>query len=334
MSELRFDGRVVAVTGAGRGLGREFALLLASRGASVVVNDIGSAADEARYLDGEKGHTAATDVVNEITAAGGAAIENFADVSDPDGARSIVEDAVENFGGIDIVINNAGVVITNSFTELSVADLDKCFGVHVRGSFLVSQAAWPHMKAASYGRILNVCSVDGVLFGNRRHAAYDAAKGGLAGLTRGMSAEGIESGIQVNGLLPGAMTRGHASVDHSLSPSASIEMRPELVAPAATYLVHEECDVTGRFYAASSGRMGLVFTAAAEDFKMSRRIFLRSQLGITGQRLTLQRSSSFLQILLTTTRCESACSEALSREGLSRCAFCNVRSSGSWLSTC
>jgi NAD(P)-dependent dehydrogenase (short-subunit alcohol dehydrogenase family) len=266
-ADVRFDGRVAVVTGAGRGLGREFALELARRGAAVVVNDIGSSADEARYGGGEHGRTAAVDVAEEITAAGGTAVANLGDVSDPDSARSIVNDAISTFQRIDIIVNNAGVVITNDFADLTLADLDTCLGVHVRGAFLVSQAAWPYLAKAGYGRILNVCSVDGVLFGNRRHTAYDAAKGGLAGLTRGMAADGRELGIHVNGLLPGAMTRGHASVDHSLSPSAAIEMRPELVAPAAAYLVHEDCPVTGRFYAASSGRMGLVFTAAAEGFQ-------------------------------------------------------------------
>jgi NAD(P)-dependent dehydrogenase (short-subunit alcohol dehydrogenase family) len=171
---------------------------------------------------------------------------------------------VRSFGGLDIVINNAGVVITAEFSDLSVADLDSCYAVHVRGAFLVCKAAWSYLAKADGGRVLNVCSVDGVLFGNQRHTAYDAAKGGLAGLTRGLAADGRDLGIGVNGLLPGAMTRGHASIDHALSPAAVIDMRPELVAPAAAWLVHHDCPVTGRFYAASSGRMGLVFTAAAE----------------------------------------------------------------------
>jgi NAD(P)-dependent dehydrogenase (short-subunit alcohol dehydrogenase family) len=253
------------VTGAGRGLGREFALLLARLGAAVVVNDVGTSMDAKRYGAGASADTnAASDAVNDIVATGGRAVASLADVSDPAGAASIIDAAVQSFGGVDIVINNAGVVITNDFADLTLADLDACLGVHVRGSFLVAQAAWAHMSKAGYGRILNVCSVDGVLFGNKRHAAYDAAKGGLAGLTRGMAEDGKAVGIAVNGLLPGAMTRGHASVDHSLTPSASIDMRPELVAPAAAFLVHEQCTVTGRFYAANSARMGRVFTAAVE----------------------------------------------------------------------
>jgi NAD(P)-dependent dehydrogenase (short-subunit alcohol dehydrogenase family) len=269
MTDLRFDGRVAVVTGAGRGLGREFALLLARRGAAVVVNDVGVSADAARYgaTPGAEIASVADEVVREIEALGGRAVANTADVSNPDTARTIVEDAIEHFGQIDAIINNAGVVITGDFMDLSVDDLDKSFAVHVRGSFLVARAAWPYMTKAGYGRILNVVSVDGNLFGNLRHSAYDAAKGGLGGLTRGMAADGLEAGIAVNGLLPGAYTRGQRSVDPKLTPHGTIDMRPELVAPAAVFLVHEQCPVTGRFYAASSGRMGRMFTAAVEGFQ-------------------------------------------------------------------
>jgi NAD(P)-dependent dehydrogenase (short-subunit alcohol dehydrogenase family) len=269
VTELRFDGRVAVVTGAGRGLGREFALLLARRGAAVVVNDIGVSADADRYgaTPGADQPSVADEVVREIVASGGSAVANTADVSDPDTAHSIVGDAIQNFGQIDIVINNAGVVITRDFIDLTPADVDRSFAVHVRGSFLVAQSAWGYMTKAGYGRILNVVSVDGNLFGNLRHTAYDAAKAGLAGLTRGMSVDGAELGIAVNGLLPGANTRGQRSVDPKLTPHGTIDMRPQLVAPAAAYLVHEQCAVSGRFYAASSGRMGRVFTAAVEGFQ-------------------------------------------------------------------
>lgn len=267
MNDVRFDGRVAVVTGAGRGLGREFALLLARRGAAVVVNDIGRSSDASRYTGDTGPSNVADEVAAEINASGGSAVANTADVTSPDSAHTMIDDAIGRFGRVDIVINNAGVVITAPFAELTPADLDKCYNVHVRGSFLVAKAAWPHMTKAGYGRILNVVSVDGVLFGNLQHAAYDAAKGGLAGLTRAMAIEGSELGISVNGLLPGAMTRGHASVDPSLSPHKVIDMRPERVAPAAAFLVHEQCPVSGRFYAASSGRMGRVFTAAAEGFQ-------------------------------------------------------------------
>jgi len=272
MSELRFDGRVAVVTGAGRGLGREFALLLAARGAHVVVNDIGVSVDRDRYEAGSPepgavpaGEQAAS-VVDEIVAAGGDAVANTSDVGDPAGARDIVATAVESFGGIDIVINNAGVVMTGSFEDVPVADLVACFDVNVKGPFQVMQAAWGHMRRARYGRILNVCSVDGVLLGNPGHSPYDAAKAGLAGLTRAVASEGAELGIQVNGLLPGARTRGSRSTDPAYVP-VGIDMRASLVAPGAGWLVHEQCPANGQFFACSSGRMGVVFTGAAAGFQ-------------------------------------------------------------------
>ncbi len=264
--DLRFDGKVAAVTGAGRGLGREFALALAARGAAVVVNDIGSSTDAQRYGDEAK-HDPAAEVVETIIARGGRARANTASVSDAKGAASIIDDALEAFGRIDIVINNAGVVITDDFESLTVSALTACYDVHVKGAFQVSQRAWRPMRERGGGRILNVCSVDGIVFGNLRHAAYDAAKGGLAGLTRAMAIEGERHGIVVNGLLPGAYTRGQKSVDPSLSPVNFIDMRPELVAPSACWLVHEACKLNGAFFASSSGRIGRVFTGVAAGFQ-------------------------------------------------------------------
>ena len=264
--ELRFDGKVAVVTGAGRGLGREFALALAARGAAVVVNDIGSSVDSARYGEAAAPNPAA-EVVETIIARGGRARVNAASVTSASGAASIVDDAIDAYGGIDIVINNAGVVITEAFEDLTVEQLSACFDVHVKGALLVSQRAWKPMRLQGGGRILNVCSVDGIVFGNLRHAAYDAAKGGLAGLTRAMAIEGEQHGILVNGLLPGAYTRGQKSVDQSLSPVNLIDMRPELVAPTACWLVHEQFDQTGAFFASSSGRIGRVFTGVAAGFQ-------------------------------------------------------------------
>jgi NAD(P)-dependent dehydrogenase (short-subunit alcohol dehydrogenase family) len=262
MADLGFDGKVAIITGAGGGLGRQHALLLASRGAQVVINDLGGS------VSGEGGSEGpAQTTAKEIEGLGGVAVADTNSVATPEGGEAVVQTALDNFGRIDIVINNAGVVITADFLDLTPADIDKSFAVHVRGSFLVAQAAWSHMAKAGYGRILNVVSVDGNLFGNVRHTAYDAAKGGLAGLTRGMAVDGQGLGIAVNGLLPGAYTRGQRSIDPKLTPHGTIDMRPELVAPAAAFLVHEECPVTGRFYAASSGRMGRVFTAAVEGFQ-------------------------------------------------------------------
>lgn len=270
---LRFDGKVAVVTGSGRGLGREFALALAARGAAVVVNDIGSSVDTQRYGASEASADPAAEVVEAIIEAGGRAVANRGSVSDPAGAASIVDDALSAFGRIDIIINNAGVVITDDFETLSVDALMACYAVHVKGAFQVSQRAWGPMRRQGGGRILNVCSVDGVVFGNLGHAAYDAAKGGLAGLTRGMAIEGEQHNIAVNGLLPGAYTRGQKSVDQSLTPVAFIDMRPELVAPTACWLVHEECRLNGAFFASSSGRIGRVFTGVAAGFQDNPALF-------------------------------------------------------------
>jgi NAD(P)-dependent dehydrogenase (short-subunit alcohol dehydrogenase family) len=265
---VRFDGRIAVVTGAGRGLGREFCLLLAQRGASVVVNDVGRSADARRYRDVDvDASDPATAVADEIRSSGGVAVANRADVSDPLAAASIIDQAIAEFGRCDIVINNAGVVISGPFEDLTANDLATSWGVHVLGSFNVIKAAWQHMRERGSGHILNVCSVDGVLFGNDGYSIYDAAKGGLAGLTRGLAVEAARQGIVVNGLLPGALTRGQKSAHSSASPAGRLDMSPALVAPPACWLVHDECDVSGKFFIASSGRMGTVFTSVAEGYQ-------------------------------------------------------------------
>jgi NAD(P)-dependent dehydrogenase (short-subunit alcohol dehydrogenase family) len=271
MAPVRFDGRVAVVTGAGRGLGREFALLLASRGAAVVVNDIGVALDAERYRSGTMDRDTPSDpaqaVAEEIRAAGGVAEASHADVTDAAQVGHMVEMAAQRLGPVDVVINNAGIVLTAPFEELTGEMFSRSFDVHVRGAFNVAQAAWSSMSERGYGRILNICSVDGVLFGNLRHTAYDAAKGGVAGLTRGMAVDGAAHGIHANGLLPGAFTRGQDSVDHSLTPAAVIDMSPRLVAPGACWLVHEDCQATGAFFTCSSARMGVVFAGVGEGYQ-------------------------------------------------------------------
>ncbi|MDB5680770.1 MAG: short-chain dehydrogenase [Sphingomonas bacterium] len=260
-SPLRFDGKVAVVTGAGKGLGRGFALELGRRGATVIVNDIASADD---------GTPLAEQVAEEIRAEGGQAKANTASVADAEGAASIVDDAL-SFARIDIIINNAGCLLLGPFETFPIADLVTTFDVHVKGAFMIIQRAWPHMRAQGGGHVLNVASIGGNIVGNMNHAGYDTAKGALSGLTRTLALEGAEVGIKVNGLFPGAFTGmvKHAvnSVDQSISPNLEIDMRPELVAPTAAWLVHDACGLTGTFFASSSGRLGRVFPGVAEGFQ-------------------------------------------------------------------
>jgi NAD(P)-dependent dehydrogenase (short-subunit alcohol dehydrogenase family) len=263
------------VTGAGRGLGRTFALALARRGASVVVNDIGISRDADRYsaLQGDAAsfgadagrRDVADSVVGEIRTFGGEAVASRADVSDPQAAATMVNDAIEHYGRMDIIINNAGIVIHGDFASLTSQDLQAALGVHVAGAFHVTNAAWPTMQAQQYGRVLNVGSVAGVVIGVPRHAVYDAAKGGLAGLTLSLAAEGGPHGIRVNCLLPSADTRCSMSVHRAYSRPPGLTT--EVVGPAACWLVHEDCPAQGNLYMAGGGRMARVFTAIAEGYQ-------------------------------------------------------------------
>jgi NAD(P)-dependent dehydrogenase (short-subunit alcohol dehydrogenase family) len=269
---LRFDGRVAVVTGAGRGLGREFALLLARRGSAVVVNDIGRSMDQERYdASADTITQVAQQVVDEIKASGGSAVASTADVSDPAAAESIVTTAVDAFGGVDIVINNAGILPHASLEELTPEQFMATLAVHVGGAFHVSRAAWPHFRRHGYGRIVNVCSSIGVVYGADNYAAYGSAKGGLMGLTRVSASEGAQHGILVNGLLPNAATRGRASVTQPLQSSGVDNDRSaELVAHAAAWLAHDQCSASGEFFAAKSGSMREVFVSVAEGFQAKR----------------------------------------------------------------
>jgi NAD(P)-dependent dehydrogenase (short-subunit alcohol dehydrogenase family) len=271
---VRLDGRVAVVTGAGRGLGREFALALARRGAAVVVNDVGISADAGRYeaLHGGAGHVedaeparVAQQVVEEIRQSGGRAHANFADVGDPAGAASIVADAVHEFGRIDIIVNNAGVVITRPFTELTPADLETVHRVHVLGSFHVAVAAWTHFIDQKYGRVINICSVEGGLLGSPDFSAYAAGKGAVVGLTRALAAEGSQLGILVNGVLPAAATR--ASALSGKKRATNVDRSASLVAPAVIWLAHEDCDVSGQLFAATAASMRLVFSSTTDGYQ-------------------------------------------------------------------
>lgn len=246
---VRFDGRVALVTGAGRGLGRAHARLLASRGAKVVVADLGGG------VAGEGGSPEpAQQVVEEIIRAGGTAIAARDSVAEPRGGEALVQAGIDAFGQLDIVINNAGVIRDRTFGKLTDDDLDVVLKVHLYGAFNVARPAWRHMRERGYGRILNTTSSSGVL-GTFGQANYGAAKMGLVGLTRVLALEGAKYGIKANALAPMARTRMTEGV---LGPLVE-RLDPDLVSPVAAWLVHEDCPVTGEVYSAAAGRAARFF---------------------------------------------------------------------------
>ena len=252
---LRFGGRVAVITGAGRGIGRAHAMLLAARGASVVVNDRGGSMEGVGADSGP-----AADVVAEILAAGGTAVADASDISSPEGGRAVVERALGEFGRIDILVNNAGIVRWAGMPEVDADNLESHLAVHVGGSFHTVRAAWPHMVEQGYGRI--VMTTSSGVFGLPTNTSYAAAKGAVIGLTRSLATAGAKKGIKVNALAPAAMTRmaGPAPDD------ADETMAPELVAPMAAFLAHEDCPVTGEIYAAGAGRFARIFLAATPGY--------------------------------------------------------------------
>jgi NAD(P)-dependent dehydrogenase (short-subunit alcohol dehydrogenase family) len=230
MNKIRFDGRVAIVTGAGAGLGRSHALELARRGAKVVVNDFGG------NVDGSAGSSGpAETVAAEIRASGGVAIAHGADVTNAEQVAQMVQAAIEAWGRIDILINNAGILRDASFAKMELVDFRKVVDVHLIGSVICTQAVWPLMKAANYGRILMTTSSSG-LYGNFGQSNYAAAKLGLVGLMNVLHIEGAKNGIHINCLGPGAATR---MTQDLLPPPVAGLMTPESVSPAAVFLVGE-----------------------------------------------------------------------------------------------
>jgi NAD(P)-dependent dehydrogenase (short-subunit alcohol dehydrogenase family) len=261
MGLLNFDGRVAVITGAGGGIGRAHALALANRGAKVVVNDRGVT------LEGGKlpGSPAAA-VVAEIKAAGGAAVLSTDSVTDEDGAAAIVALAIETFGRIDVLINNAGIFHYADVEHISLHRFEDMLAVHTVGPFLVTRAAWPHFLAQGYGRVLMTCSSAGLL-GLNGGAHYSAAKAAVLGLTRSLASEGANYGIQVNAIAPGASTR--SSQDALGGPFLdwfTAYFKPDAVAAAATWLVHEDCLDSGQIYAAQGGRIARVIIAEGPGY--------------------------------------------------------------------
>ena len=228
MADLGFDGKVAIITGAGGGLGRSHALDLARRGALVVVNDLGGASDGTGQST-----TAAQAVVDEITAIGGEAIANYDSVATPEGGAGIVQTAIDTFGRIDIIINNAGILRDTSFKNMTPDQLNPVLDVHLRGAFYVTQPAWQIMRDQGYGRIINTSSGAGI-FGNFGQTNYGAAKMGLVGFTRVLAVEGAKNNIKANAIAPVAKTR----MTEELLGAAADRLAPELFTPIVTYMAH------------------------------------------------------------------------------------------------
>ena len=250
--ELRFDGRVAVVTGAGRGIGRAYARLLAARGAQVVVNDLGGS------IKGEGAdESVAAVVVREIVDAGGVAIADGHDIATERGAQALIDAAVDRFGRLDALINNAGIVRWAGFPQLDEATLAAHLSVHVMGSFHTTRAAWPQMAEQQYGRVVMTTSTG--LFGLPTNGAYATAKAAVVGLTRSLKLAGEPLNILVNLIAPGAATRMGGAPE-------SADMAPELVAPMAAFLAHEQCPVSGEIYTAGFGRFARLFIASTDGW--------------------------------------------------------------------
>ena len=259
MSPLRFDGRVAIVTGAGRGIGRGYARLLAERGASVVVNDLGGSIEGVGADAGP-----ASSVAAEIVAAGGVAVADTNDVAGTTGAQALVESAVERFGQVDILVNNAGIIRWARVEEADAEVLAQHVAVHLAGSFDTTRAAWPHMVERHYGRVVMTTSTG--MFGLPGNLSYAAAKGGVVGLTRNFAVEGAEHGIRANAIAPAAVTRMAGQSGEDPTGAVAPQMAPEMVAPMVAYLAHEDCPVTGEIYVAGFGRFARLFIASTEGY--------------------------------------------------------------------
>src|ERR1700755_2452448 len=246
---IRFDDRVAIVTGAGAGLGRSHAMLLASRGAKVVVNDPGGA------VDGRGGEDAVADkVVAEIKAAGGEAVANYGSVADEKSAQSIIDTAVNTWGRLDILVNNAGILRDKAFVNMTTEDFDFTVQVHFFGTVYCTKAAWPIMRKQQYGRVVVTTSGSGTV-GNFGQSNYGAAKMAVNGLIHVLRHEGAKYNIRLNAISPSAYTRMTESL---LPPDMAPWMKPELVSPMVAWLCSEECDQDGGILAATAGNYARV----------------------------------------------------------------------------
>jgi NAD(P)-dependent dehydrogenase (short-subunit alcohol dehydrogenase family) len=273
--DMRFDEQVAVVTGAGGGLGKQYALLLASRGARVVVNDTGgSVTGTGSDLD------AANAAAEEIRGRGGESVADTNSVTSPQGGQAIIDTAVRAWGRLDIVINNAGIVCDAPFEDMTADRLEPLLDVHLRGAFYVTRPAWKVMREQRYGRIVNTCSAAGIL-GAERMSNYGAAKTGLIGLTRVLAAEGADHNIKVNAIAPIAYTRmlAHSmdSAGRPDDPSAQAifddlaaqylqKLDPALVAPVVAFLAHRDCPASGEIYTVGAGHVARFFIGRTKGF--------------------------------------------------------------------
>lgn len=262
MDLLRFDGRTAIVTGAGGnpGLGREHVLLLARRGANVVVNDIGRT-EAPNY----QGAACAESVAEEIRAAGGQAVADTHSVADEIGAAAVVRTAIETFGGLDILVNNAGISLAVPFDEMSSADMQRHVDINLMGTTWMCRAAWPYMRERGYGRIVNTGS--GAFAGQWGLAIYGASKGGIFSLTRALAVEGETIGIKVNTVHPGGFTRMLLAQQFDTSPMytyAHEHLPARLASPAVAFLAHEACPVTGECFDSMGGEVRRVYIAQSD----------------------------------------------------------------------
>jgi NAD(P)-dependent dehydrogenase (short-subunit alcohol dehydrogenase family) len=254
MMERRFDGRVAVITGAGRGLGREYARLLGSKGAKIVVNDSGAS------VKGEGGDAAPADeVVREIQASGGDAFACTESVATPAGGKAIIESALDRYGRIDVLIHNAGNVRYGSLSDITQEDFEAVVDVHLMGAFHVVRPAFPVMATAGYGRVVLTSSIGG-MYGTNNVVNYGVSKAGMIGLNNVVAIEGAPVGVKCNIIAPGAVTRMADGLDISQYPP----MGPDLVAPVVGWLAHESCSISGEILISMAGRVARALIAETE----------------------------------------------------------------------